>query len=205
MSTEISSTSHHPPQLVIQFCSCLGIFLAPLARQHQELPKASPGVGAEPGSPRLSGGTELWLGHLPQLEEHQQGIFFFFLKDQHPKTAEPSLETLRSSRKTEEGHWARQLPWQSHTAWKGNEELRMLHTATTYDCMKPSCSQDLGNGEERPSPSSTHLDCVCIIPSSASPDGQTPETGSGVVFWHKCRSQLTAKNEPESCKRHILP
>lgn len=52
---------------------------------------------------------------------------------------------------------------------------------------KPSCSYDLGNGAEGPSPSSTHLDRICGISSSASPDGQMPETSSGVVCWRRCR------------------
>lgn len=55
------------------------------------------------------------------------------------------------------------------------------------DCKKPSCPYSWGNGDAGPSPSSTHLDCICVISSLASPDGQMPGTGNGVACWCKCR------------------
>jgi len=56
----------------------------------------------------------------------------------------------------------------------------MLRAATHTPLQQPPCSYGFGNGEERPSPSSTHLDCICVTSSPAAPDGQMPETSSRV-------------------------
>lgn len=54
------------------------------------------------------------------------------------------------------------------------------------DCRKLSCSHSWGNRDAGPSPSSRHLECICVISSPTSPDGQMPGTGNGVVCWCKC-------------------
>lgn len=76
------------------------------------------------------------------------------------------------------------------------------HCSQCVTISKPSCSYNLSTGEETRCLSSTHLDCVCIICSSAAPDGQMPETSSGVVCRRKRRRvSWLCKTSQEAVKK----
>lgn len=121
--------SRKPPPL--HFCSSLGLFSAPVARQHEGLPRASPKKPV-PGWDHHNCHRELsdvWATSLGL----QILICYLFFEGSALRTAESSLRTLwdppRGFRKATEPRSYKQ----SHLTWKGSEEPRTLRTATTYD------------------------------------------------------------------------
>lgn len=132
----LSTKPSFSPAADLQLCSSPGIFSILAARQHQELPKASPRVGAE----SVITTTVIWYWAMnwspPSAAASTRGFFWFIciLKDQHPSTAERSSAAARDApRERRKTINTSSCSRQSHPTWKRREEPRTLRTATTYD------------------------------------------------------------------------
>lgn len=113
-----------PPPL--RFCSSLGIFSAPVARQHEGLPKTSPKTPV-PGWDHHNCHRELSYVWATSLSLQLLTFYLFLEGSELPNPPWKLFETFQEDSGRPLSHK------QSHLTWKGSKEPRMLRTATTYD------------------------------------------------------------------------
>lgn len=131
----------------LQFCSSsFGISSIPVARQHWELTKTSPRVGAEHAITM----AVIWYWAMIRSPPSAKGglakgffkDFSYIIKDQHPRTAEPSLQQLPEIHQENQGTpptpgvtSGNPIPLGRDTTSRGHYALQ--HHMTVW---KPSCS-----------------------------------------------------------------